>query len=218
MDETMPNPRLVEEGLSATPSDSGRTAKVVRAEIDALRRREGADLRPFEVNRLIAALVWEYLGQQGKFYCQGRTYYQLGGAETILAVSRDDIRCCLLLDDLGLNPAEDIFFVVLEHLQLQAHRAGVPAPPEGLSQPGAEQPDMAGGYAGPAASPEEDTGLIRLRAAADFYNIPASYLSKAAAKRPSEPGFLRSLQCGRARYFYREDLVKVARSRAQLRR
>jgi hypothetical protein len=218
MAETMPNPRPPEEGLSGTPKVRGRPAEAVRAEIDALRLREGTDLKPFEVRRRVADLVREYLGR-GKFYCQGaRTYYQPGGADTILAVSRDDTSFCLLLDDLGLNPAEDIFSFVLEHLRLQAHRAGAPAPPGGPSHPGAEQPDIASGDAGPAASPENDPRLIRLRAAADFYGISASCLSKAAAKPLGEPGFLRSVQWGRARYFYKEDLVKVAHSRAQIRR
>jgi hypothetical protein len=218
MAEAMPNPRPPGGGLSGDPSASGRPLEAVRAEIDAVRRREGADLRPFEVRRRVADLVWEYLNR-GKFYRQGsRAYYQPTGEEIITEISRDDTRFCVLLDDVGLNPAEDLFSFVLEHLRLQTHRAEAPAPPGGLSHPGAEQPDVASGYAGPAASPEDDPRLIRLRAAADAYNISASSLSKAAAKSPGEPRYLRSVKHGRARYFYKEDLVKVARSRARNRR
>jgi hypothetical protein len=218
MAQTMPNPRPPEEGLSGTPNVSGRTAEAVWAEIDALRRREGTDLKPFEIWRRVADLVWQYLGR-GKFYCQGaRTYYQPAEAETILAVCRDDTSFCVLLDDLGLNPAEDIFSFVLEHLRLQTHRARAPAPPGGLSHPGAEQPDMASGCADPAESPENDPRLIRLRAAAEFYGVSASYLSKAAAKSPGQPGYLWSVKWRGARYFRKGDLLNVTRSRAQIRR
>jgi hypothetical protein len=217
MAETMPNPRPPEGSLSGNPSDSGRTAEAVRAEIDALRRREGADLKPFEVQRRVAELVWTYLAC-GKFFRQGsEAYYQPAEAETILAVSRDDTSFCVLLDDLGLNPAEGIFSVVLEHLRLQTHRAGAPeleSAPAGMD---------AGGLATSAVSscvgaPAIHSQRVKLCEAAEIYDIPKSVLSKAAKKSLGAPGFLRSEREGRNVFFFCKDLERFERSRKKLRR
>ncbi len=74
----------------------------------------------------------------------------------------------------------------------------------------------------PKATPETDPTLIYLKAGAEFYNIPASVLCKAAKKKPSEPGYLWS---GRGRvgkgkrervWFRKKDLESIARSRKAL--
>ena len=61
--------------------------------------------------------------------------------------------------------------------------------------------------------PKDDPELISLAAAADFYNIPKGTLSKRAQKSPGDLGYLRSVQHGRFRYFWKKDLEKIARSR-----
>jgi hypothetical protein len=78
--------------------------------------------------------------------------------------------------------------------------------------------------AGPQRStPETDNRLIYQAEAADFYNIPASTLSKHAHKQPGEVGYLWSgttdgLGEKRPRRFYRKsDLAKLARSRLRRR-
>ena len=71
----------------------------------------------------------------------------------------------------------------------------------------------------PDRTPENDPGLIYQADAATFYNIPKSVLSKAAKKKPGEPGYLwsgrgRKGKEKRTRVWHRKkDLEKIARSR-----
>ena len=71
----------------------------------------------------------------------------------------------------------------------------------------------------PEATPETDSNLIYQAVAADSYNIPKSVLSKAAKKKPSEPGYLwsgRGVKPGQKKervWFRKDDLERIARSR-----
>ncbi len=61
--------------------------------------------------------------------------------------------------------------------------------------------------------PSEDHELIHLSAAAGFYNIPKSLLSKRAGRSPNEFGYLWSVLHKGRRYFRRDDLLRLSRSR-----
>jgi hypothetical protein len=65
-------------------------------------------------------------------------------------------------------------------------------------------------------TPETDQKLIYQADAAEFYNIPKSTLSKAAKKKPSEPGYLWSDAKGKRRWYRKSDLDKISRSRRRL--
>jgi len=67
------------------------------------------------------------------------------------------------------------------------------------------------------ATPETDTTLIYLSQAAEFYNIPKSTISKAAAKSPGEQGYLWSGRKGRRVFLRKNDCQKLAQSRTKLR-
>lgn len=66
-------------------------------------------------------------------------------------------------------------------------------------------------------TPKTDTSLIYQADAAEFYNIPKSVLSKAAHKRPGQPGYLWSGTEGRRRFYRKADLERMSRSRERLR-
>jgi len=66
-------------------------------------------------------------------------------------------------------------------------------------------------------TPKTDTTLIYLSEAAEFYNIPKSTLSKAAAKSPGEQGYLWSGRKGRRVFLRKNDCQKLAQSRTKLR-
>lgn len=66
-------------------------------------------------------------------------------------------------------------------------------------------------------TPKTDPKLIYQAAAAEFYNIPKSTLSKAANKRPGEVGYLWSGRNGKRVFYRKSDCEKLARSRAKLR-
>ncbi len=67
------------------------------------------------------------------------------------------------------------------------------------------------------ATPETDRSLVYQAAAAEFYNIPKSMLSKAAKKMPGEPGYLWSDTDGRRKWYRKSDLDRLSRSRKKLR-
>jgi hypothetical protein len=67
------------------------------------------------------------------------------------------------------------------------------------------------------ATPKNDPKLIYQADAATFYNIPKSVLSKAAERKPGEPGYLWSDREGRRIWYRRSDLEKISRSREKLR-
>ncbi len=67
-------------------------------------------------------------------------------------------------------------------------------------------------------NPETDHNMIQLQQASVQFNIPKSSLSKAAKKDKGESGYLASRKVGSARYFWKDDLQKFARSRAAFRR
>ena len=64
--------------------------------------------------------------------------------------------------------------------------------------------------------PDTDRNLIYQADGAEFYDIPKSTLSKAARKKPSEPGYLWSDAKGRRRWYRKADLERLARSRQKL--
>jgi hypothetical protein len=66
-------------------------------------------------------------------------------------------------------------------------------------------------------TPETDTKLIYQASAAEFYNIPKSMLSKAAKRKPSEPGYLWSDTDGNRRWYRKSDLARLSRGREKLR-
>ena len=70
----------------------------------------------------------------------------------------------------------------------------------------------------PNATPKTDPTLIYQAAAADFYNIPKSTLSKASNKKPGEIGYLWSGRDGKRVFYRKSDCEKLARSRNTLRR
>jgi hypothetical protein len=187
-----------------------RPGPAARAAVDALRRRERADLQAFEVHRAAADLVRDALNRVGRFYhAAGTSLYQPADADTMLEVSAEDLRFGVLLQDgFSLNPAEPITQFVLQHLRLEAFRAG--PPPAGV--PGAENPTLAPTSGRPA---RENRELISLSEAAELYDIPKATLSKAARKQPGSFGYLRSEREGRRVYFYRQDITNFRRSRLQ---
>lgn len=63
------------------------------------------------------------------------------------------------------------------------------------------------------SDPESDPNMIGLAQASFEYNIPRSLLSKGAAKSHGASGFLRSVKKGHKRYFWKKDLIPLARSR-----
>jgi hypothetical protein len=65
---------------------------------------------------------------------------------------------------------------------------------------------------------EDERTQIGLVAASEFYNVPKSVLSKAAAKNPGERGYLPSTRKGRRVFFDREDIQNFSRSRKQMKR
>jgi hypothetical protein len=85
--------------------------------------------------------------------------------------------------------------------------------PNGPGQPGGTPP--LAGNAKP--TPKTDTTLIYQADGAEFYNIPKSTLSKAAGKKPGEPGYLWSDTDGERRWYRKSDLQKISRSREKLR-
>ena len=65
---------------------------------------------------------------------------------------------------------------------------------------------------------EDKRTQIGLVEASEFYDIPKSVLSKAAAKNPGTRGYLPSIRKGRRVSFYREDIQNLSRSREQMKR
>lgn len=65
---------------------------------------------------------------------------------------------------------------------------------------------------------EDERTQIGLVEASEFYDIPKSVLSKAAAKNPGTRGYLPSIRKGRRVSFYREDIQNLSRSREQMKR
>jgi len=69
----------------------------------------------------------------------------------------------------------------------------------------------------PQQTPETDTKFIYQTDAATFYNIPKSTLSKAANKKPGEPGYLWSSHKGKRVFLRKSDCQRLAQSRTKLR-
>ena len=65
---------------------------------------------------------------------------------------------------------------------------------------------------------EDERPQIGLVEASEFYDIPKSVLSKAAAKNPGKRGYLPSIRKGRRVLFDREDIRNFSRSRKQIKR
>lgn len=65
-------------------------------------------------------------------------------------------------------------------------------------------------------TPKTDRNLVYQSEAATEYNIPASTLSYAAHKSPGEQNYLWSDTEGRRRFYRRQDLKRLSRSRASL--
>jgi hypothetical protein len=63
---------------------------------------------------------------------------------------------------------------------------------------------------------EDERTQIGLVEASEFYGIPKSVLSKAAAKNPGARGYLPSIRKGRRVFFDREDIQNFSRSRKQM--
>jgi hypothetical protein len=66
------------------------------------------------------------------------------------------------------------------------------------------------------ADPAADPGLIHLSAGAAFYNIPKATLCKRAKKSPVKFGYLWSTVYKGRRYFRKDDLQRLSRSRTKL--
>ena len=90
--------------------------------------------------------------------------------------------------------------------------------------PGRQVTDWATGGLHPVPQSTRGMGLedertqIGLVEASEFYDIPKSVLSKAAAKNPGTRGYLPSIRKGRRVFFYREDIQNLSRSREQMKR
>jgi len=65
---------------------------------------------------------------------------------------------------------------------------------------------------------EDERTQIGLVEASEFYDIPKSVLSKAAAKNPGARGYLPSVRKGRRVLFDRKDIQNFSRSRKQIQR
>lgn len=65
---------------------------------------------------------------------------------------------------------------------------------------------------------KNDLKMIGLAQASFEYNIPRSTLSAAAKRNTGQAGFLASIKIGHLRFFYKDDLRKLARSREAYRR
>lgn len=107
-----------------TPKNEGELKQQEKESIEAIRNEK--KLKVFEKNRLITEKVYNYCNEVGTFYKNsGSLYFFHKSKNQLIELEKGSRDLKVLVNDLGVNPADNLYNYVSEHLILKAHKDGI---------------------------------------------------------------------------------------------